>query len=331
MSGRWLTRIAAALLFLSLAAPTLPRLIAIVNNARTLLPLTYEARRARQMGPWYASIEKLRHELPKKEQIALIAPPRDLDAAIFANYYLYPIRTRLFAGRNAYRNAAPDPTRPNVIVAVNASHAEKTEYDILRDRDLRTGHRVVTMPKLSDPRTTFILPLASSVDGPSPDTFLIEGTLANPNATPAEVRATFWPKGLVRTITIPAHATAAYYDFVYQLFGIMSVGWMRVESSQPLRGAFYFANRGRGDATLLPNASEATAIAPGTLYRDTKVFIINPKDTRATAILNGESISFDPHASMSKPIASLPVVSGDVYAFVTTRELNGRTDFLWPQ
>jgi len=331
MSGHWLTRIAAALLFLSLAASTLPRLIAIVNNARTLRPLTYEARRERQMGPWYASIEKLRHALPKKEQIALIAPPRDLDAAIFANYYLYPIRTRLFAGRNAYRNAAPDPTRPNVIVAVNALHAERTEYHILRDRDLRTGHRVVTTPQLSDPRTTFILPLASSVDGPSPDTFLIEATLANPNATPAEVRATFWPKGLVRTIPIPPHATAAYYDFVYQLFGIMSGGWMRVESSQPVRAAFYFANRGRGDATLLPNASEATAIAPGTLYRDTKVFIINPKDTRATAILNGESISFDPHAFMSKPIASLPVVSGDVYAFVTTRELNGRTNFLWPQ
>ena len=117
MSVRWLTRIAAALLFVSLAASTLPRLVAIVNNARTLWPLPYEARREHQMGPWYASIEKLRRELPKKEQIALIAPPRDLDAAIFANYYLYPIRTRLFAGRNAYRNAAPDRTRPAILRA----------------------------------------------------------------------------------------------------------------------------------------------------------------------------------------------------------------------
>jgi hypothetical protein len=45
MSGRLLTRIAAAVLFVSLAASTLPRLIAIVNNARTLLPLAYESRR----------------------------------------------------------------------------------------------------------------------------------------------------------------------------------------------------------------------------------------------------------------------------------------------
>jgi len=332
MSGRWLTCIAAALLFVSLAASTLPRLIAIVNNARTLLPLPYEVRRERQMGPWYGSIEKLRHELPKNEQVALIAPPRNLDAAVFANYYLYPIRTRIFAGRNAYRNAAPDRTRPAVIVAVNGARAVRTEYDILRTRDLGAGRRVVTTPKLSAPATNFVLPLAASLDGPAPDTFLIEATLVNPTNTPAEVRVTFWPKGLLRTVVVAPRSTNTYYDFVYQLFGIMNSGWMRVESSQPLRAAFYFANRGRGDATLMPNAvTQATRIAPGPLYRDAKLFVINIKETRATAILNGESIPLDPHAFFSRPIETLPVVSGDVYAFVTTRELNGRTEFLWPQ
>jgi hypothetical protein len=332
MSGRWLTRIAAALLFVSLAASTLPRLIAIVNNARTLLPLPYEARRERQMGPWYESIEKLRAELPKKEQIALIAPPRDLDSAVFANYYLYPIRTRIFAGRNAYRNAAADRTRPAIVVAVNGARAERTEYDILRDHDLRDGHRIVTAPELSAPTTTFVLPLAASLDGPSPDTFLVEATLVNPNAAPAEVRVTFWPKGLVRTIVVPERSTKTYYDFVYQLFAIMNSGWMRVESSQPMRAAFYFANRGRGDATLLPNAIVgATRIAAGPLNRDAKLFVINPKETRATVVLNGAPIPLDPHAFVSRPITTRPIVSGDVYAFVTTRELNGRTDFLWPQ
>ena len=332
MSGRWLTRIAAAVLFVSLAVSTLPRLVRIVNNARTLLPLPYEARRERQMGPWYASIEKLRAELPKKEQVALIAPPRDLDAAVFANYYLYPIRTRIFAGRNAYRNAARDRTRPAVIVAVNAARAERTEYDILRDRDLAAGRRIVTAPELGAPATTFVLPLAASLDGPSPDTFLIEATLTNPTNVAAEVRVTFWPKGLVRTIAVAPRNTNTYYDFVYQLFGIMNSGWMRVESSQPLRAAFYFANRGRVDATLMPNAvKEATRIAPGPLHRDAKLFVFNAKQTRATAIVNGESISLDPHAFFSRPIERLPTVSGDVYAFITTRELNGRTDFLWPQ
>ncbi|MEA2337356.1 MAG: hypothetical protein QOE82_1363, partial [Thermoanaerobaculia bacterium] len=105
MNARWLTRIAAGLLFVSLAASTLPRLVAIVNNARLLMLLTYEARREHQLGSWYASVKKLREELPKKEPVALVAAPHDTDAAVFASYYLYPIRTQLYTGRNGYRNA----------------------------------------------------------------------------------------------------------------------------------------------------------------------------------------------------------------------------------
>ena len=48
----------------------------------------------------------------------------------------------------------------------------------------------------------------------------IEATIANPNPAPAELRATFWPKGMVRTMTIAPGATIAYYDFVHQLFGV---------------------------------------------------------------------------------------------------------------
>ena len=333
MNGRSLmVRIAGALLFLSLAATTLPRLGAIVQTARTLMPLPYEARRERQMGSWYASVEKLRHELPPNEPIALIASPHDIDAAVFANYYLYPIRTRLFAGRNLYVNATPDPTRPKTIVAVSAARVERTTYDVLRDRDLRAGHRVVTSPRLSEPASTFVVPLAASLDGPAPETFVIEATLVNPNPTAAEVRVTFWPKGMVRTVTIAPGATIAYYDFLYQLFGVRDRGWMRIGSSQPLQSAFYFANRGRGDAADLPNAIKpATAITPAPLYRDTKLFIINPNDTPASVMIGGESIPLDPHAFLSRPITALPAVSGNVYAFATTRELNGRTDFLWPQ
>jgi len=333
MSRRLLMlRVAGALLFLSLAATTLPRLVAIVDNARTLMPLPYEARRERQMGPWYASVEKLRRELPTNEPVALVASPQDIDAAVFANYYLHPIRTRLFPGRNSYRNATPDPTRPKTIVAVSGARAERTTYDELRDRDLRAGHRVVASPKLSEPSNTFIVPLAASLEGPSPETFLIEATFANPHPTPVEVRVTFWPNGIVRTAMIAPGATVTYYDFLYQLFGVRDRGWMRIVSSQPVRAAFYFANRGRGDATELPNAIKpGTAIVPAPLHRDTKLFIINPNDTPAPVVISGESIPLDPHAFISRPINALPTVSGNVYAFVTTRELNGRTDFLWPQ
>jgi hypothetical protein len=325
-------RIACALLFLSLAVTTLPRLVGLVNNVRKLLPLGYEARREKQMGPWYASVETLRRELPPHEQVALIAGPRDVDSAVFANYYLYPIRTRLFVGRDNYRNAAPDPTLPKTIVAVTADRVARTTYDALRDRDLRAGHRVVGAPTLSEPRRTFILPIAASLDGPAPETFVIEATIANPNPAPAELRATFWPKGLVRTITIAPGETAKYYDFVHQLFGVLDRGWMRVDSPLPLRAAFYFANRGHGDATLLPTITgPATGIVAAPIYRDTKLFVINPAATPVTAVVGGVSFPFDPHAFVSWPVTSIPRVSGDVYAFAATRERNGRTDFLWPR
>jgi hypothetical protein len=333
MNGRSLIPpVAGALLFLSLAVTTLPRLFALCENARTLLPLSYEGRRERLMGPWYESVETLRRELPANEPVALITAPRDIDSAVFANYYLFPIHTKLFTGRDNYRNRAWDPTLPKTIVFVTANHAERTTYDVLRDRDLRAGKRVVAAPELSEPSTTFILPIAASLDGPAPETFVIEATIVNPNPSPAEVQMTFWPKGMVRTISIAPGATASYYDLLHQLFGVLDRGWMHVRSSQPLRAAFYFVNRGHGgDATLLPNAtSAATSIALAPLHRDTKLFVINPNDLAATAVIADKSIAIAPHAFVSWPVAAVPRVRGDVYAFVTTRELNGTTDFLWP-
>jgi hypothetical protein len=333
MSGRSLIpRLAGVLLFLSLAATTLPRLVALVSNARALLPLRYDARREPQMGPWYASVKALRRELPANEAVALVAAPRDVESAVFANYYLYPIRTRLFRGRNEYRNSANDPTLPKTIVAVNADRVERTTYDALRDRDLRAGHRVVAAPQLGERSTTFILPMAASLDGPAPETFVIEATIANPNPTAAELRATFWPKGMVKTMTIAPGATIAYYDFVHQLFGVTDRGWMQLESSQPLRAAFYFANRGHGDATLLPNVTgAATEIVAAPIYRDTKLFVLNPNDTPGTIVVAGNPFPIAPHAFLSWPVTNVPRVSGNVYAYVATRQLNGRTDFLWPR
>jgi hypothetical protein len=337
-------RVVCALLLLSLAATTLPRLVARTRDALTLLPLSYESRRGRQMGAWYASIESLRRTLPKKEPVALVLGIRDTEAAIFANYYLYPIRTRLFAGRNDYRNAAPDPTRPKTIIAVTSERVERTSYETLRDRELQAGHREVAAPQLSEPATSFVLPIAASLDGAAPETFVIEATLADQNG-PAlssallerlprsnEVRITFWPKGETRTLRMEAGETVSYYDLVYQLFGVMASGWVRIDSTLPLRAAFYFVNRGRAGATRLPNVQHfATYIPAQPLHRDAKLFLLNFSDSIAVTTVGVETIPIMPHAIVTKSINTIPAVSGNVYAFVTTRELNGKTDFYWPE
>lgn len=283
------------------------------------------------MGQWFVSIETLRRTLPRAEPVALIATARDAEAAVFANYYLYPIRTRLFAGRDGYRDAAPDPTRPKTIVAFTAGRAERTTYDVIRDRDLRAGQRVVVTPHLSEPLSRFILPIAASIDGPAPETFVIEATIMNPNSVPSDVRVAFLPRGMVRTIRIAPGATVSYYDFVHQLFGVMENGWIDAGSTQPLRTAFYFVNRGRGDATLLPNVTGgAMKIPSGPLYRDSKLFVLNPYWIPTVAIVDGEVFPMKSGDFMSRSITAVPKVGGDVYAYVATREMNGKTDFLWP-
>jgi hypothetical protein len=324
MNARWLTRIAAGLLFVSLAASTLPRLVAIVNNARLLMLLTYEARREHQLGSWYASVKKLREELPKKEPVALVAAPHDTDAAVFASYYLYPIRTQLYTGRNGYRNATN----------VSGARAEQTTYNTLRDHDLRAGRRVVTVPQLSELSVRFILPIAASQDGPTPETFVIEATIVNPSPQRSFVDAHFLPKGDVRRFTIESGATVSYYDLVYQLFGVTGTGWMSINSTAPVRAAFYFVNRGRGDATLLPMNMPTmlkAKIPEGPLYRDSKLFILNPDWRLSVVTVGDETFPMMPGDLISRPVQSVPMVRGDVIAFATTRELNGRTDFLWPR
>src|SRR5207248_1839707 len=114
------------------------------------------------------------------QSVALITTERNLDSAVFANYYLYPIPARIFVGRDNYRNSAPDPKLPKTIVAINAAGAERVGYEVLRDRELRAGHCVVMKPQLGEPAVSFTLPIAASLDGPSPETFVVEATLVNP-------------------------------------------------------------------------------------------------------------------------------------------------------
>jgi len=71
-------------------------------------------------------------------------------------------------------------------------------------------------------------------------------------------------------------------------------------------------------------------IPPGPLFRDSKLFFFNPYWLPTVATIGDETFPMKPGDLISRPIQTVPVVTGDVYAFVTTRELNGRTDFLWP-
>ena len=313
----------------SLLVFTLPRLVELLRVANQLRTVSYERRREIVMGDFYKSIQAIQSRFPMSEPLALVPVTSAPEPEVFSNFYLYPRTTRLYVTWGAYRNAANDPKRPRIMVAVGDT-LRVTTYESMRDDWLRRTPLVVRRFELSEPRTSFTVPLASSIDGPWPDIYVIEARLANDGAEPAEVRATFWPAGDVARVSIPAHTTQTFYDMLFQLFGTRRLGWMRLESSTPLRAAFYYANPGRNEAARLPLVERPGAPASVKPGRDTKLWLINTSDVAAASRVGEQTVVLAPHGFNISSISAMPTVEGDLYAFVSTRDRIGRTTFSWP-
>jgi hypothetical protein len=270
------------------AGSSLPRLVTLLREARELRPLRYKARRDHTLGAFYASVKNLGGDEP----LALISPNANDDAAIFANYYLYPRRTMIFRGIDDYRANTGNPKRPASIVRAGAT-LERTTYAALRDEALRGQPRLTPNLQLSSPMQRFTLPVAVSTDGPPPDRYITEGAMANGGA-PARVTLTFEPFGLVKSIDLAPNERREFYDFVYQTFGVLEQGWVRVEATQPVSAAFAFVDRGRGDVSPIPLVTAPAQLAPERIPAGAKVW-----------------------------------TAGD-FTFASTRDANGRTHFIWP-
>jgi hypothetical protein len=270
------------------AGSSLPRLVTLLREARELRPLHDKLRRDRTLGPFYASVKNLGGHEP----LALIAPDANDDAAIFANYYLYPRRTTIFRGIDDYRANTGNPKRPASIVRAGAT-LERTTYAALRDEALRGQPRLAPKLQLSPPLQRFMLPVAVSTDGPPPDRYLTEGAIANGGA-PARVTLTFEPFGITKTIDFAPNERREFYDFVYQNFGVLEQGWVRAEATPPVSAAFAFVDRGRADVSPIPLITAPAQLPPERIPAGAKVW-------RA----------------------------GD-FTFASTRDANGRTHFIWP-
>jgi hypothetical protein len=85
----------------------------LVRESWAMFRLPYEERRERALGGDYAVMRRLASEIPRDAHVAIVLrQPRDIDRAIFLNYYLYPRKSRIFAG------GAP---RGRVVVIVDGS------------------------------------------------------------------------------------------------------------------------------------------------------------------------------------------------------------------
>lgn len=315
------------IVLLSLAWTTAPQLLHLAREATALAPLSRAERRARVNGAIVESVRRIKRVQPPAEPVALIG---SVDDTVLANYYGYPWLSRDFLTSDLYRAMAGQPRRPNTIVSVSSGLARLVTYAELRDARLR-GQRLVRGASLKPAPRTFVVPLAGSVDGLPPDTYVTEAEFANDAAEPARVRVTLLPEQKVQTLTIPPHGSVAFYDLVYQLFREMEVRWVTVESDQPLRAGVWFVNRGRNEIVPLPLAerwSTGTLTCPAA---ECKVWLLNRLDRGNDVSVDGHAVALTARGMTSLPFqGTAHVVShDDAFAFATTK--GPPTLFIWPE
>jgi hypothetical protein len=143
----------------------------------------------------------------------------------------------------------------------------------------------------------------------------------------------FWPSGRTSRLTIAPQTTTSWYDLVYQQFAVMEVGWLQIESSQPVAGTFAFVNRGRADVVPLPIDLHPGTPAVPPAGRDARLWLLNLTDQPADVTIGGATVSLKPHELVARPQpAGVPIAAAPgVYAFASARDATGATRFEWPR
>ncbi len=324
--GQVMRRELLAVLLASVAIPSLPRLMGDLRLARRLLPLSWEQRREAIMPGFYANVEALRRRVPPHEPIALIGTSRQsLDQAAFVHYYLFPHPTRTYHDRWAYVTADPK-SRPKIIV--NPAEVRVTSYAEVRNDEVRQSRIVRDFLLPADARNRFAIPVVSSTDGPPPVAYTVEGGLAGAGET--HVTLTLQPAGIIKKLTI--RGTQDFTDLVYECFGVMEfAAWVQVDSDRPLRAAFWFVNRAARTAApirLIDGPLRAPVAFP-ILPQPVILWLLNPGDSYVLAHAGSHSALVPPRTLMA--VNATGTVTGPVYAFLSEKQPDGQTRFIWPE
>lgn len=104
--------VAFAIVFLSLAWATAPRLFAIARDTVRLARVPVEQRHAEEFGTLLRSIQKL----PPVPVAVILRDKSDADLGIYVNYFRYPLTTRIYFSWDDYRR---DPRAPKVTATID--------------------------------------------------------------------------------------------------------------------------------------------------------------------------------------------------------------------
>jgi len=313
-----------ALLLASVVIPTLPRLVDLVREARRLLPLSVAGRREQMMSDFYPAIETIAREVPADKRIALIPATRDdRSDSVFINYYLYPHPTKIYYNRWQYQL---DRFKPDVIVSMTRT-PRVMSYADLRNLDVRRSRIVRDIQLPAETRVMFAIPIVTSTDGAPQVAYTIEGALASEDE--AQVTLTLQPANIAKRLTI--RGTRTFYDLVYECFGVTEfAAWVQVSSDRPVRSAFWLVNRtARVAAPLRLIDGPLKGPAPFPVVPKANLWLLNLGDDYTVAHAGSHPALVPARTVMA--INATGTVTGRVYAFITQRESNGQTRFMWPE
>jgi hypothetical protein len=330
-----MSRAVVGILFAAALWSSVPRMTRLALDATRFFPLSPELRMERALGSYYTSILRIRAHLRPEEPVGLSTRllERDIDGAIFANYYLSPNPTRLYATLDDWRTTVLiDPLQPKKLVRIDLGRTPEarlmTYLDIRAEEVSET--RVVRDPKPGSVAfRECVVPIALAIDGQPGNAWVTEGVIVSD--VDATATLTFFPGGESKTFALRARQPLILGDAVYAVASRLDIGWLRVGATAPVRAGFWYVNRGLAHAVSLP-LFDGIPTLPQRVAGGEKLWILNPADRAVDVVVNGERHVVDAHALAALASAEHNVIAGEqpVLAF-SARKQNGREMFQWPE
>lgn len=298
----------ALAVFLGAALFSLPGMVRLAQQTIELAPLPYEQRRARELGDFYTSLQTLEKALPPGDVNVFLMGPNAIDRGIFVNYYLYPRASHLYFGEMP----ANAPRHP-LLVTEATGPVRRTIV-----KDARVSSRAYR---------ELIVPIVTALQGG--DGYATEGIVEAERDT--RVTLTLMPSGATKTYAVRAHEPLLLNDLVHESFGVMTTGWLRVRSDEPVRAAFWFVNRGRAVAAPVPLVTDLPPL-PHRFAGGEKLWVLNPAATAVTARVNGREEVIDGGALRMFDAQELNEIDAGepLYSFTSTKTSDGNSSFIWP-
>jgi hypothetical protein len=293
--------------FLGALLFSLPGAVRLAQRMIELAPLPYEERRAHVLDESYPSLRALEKTLPPGDVNVLLLGPNAIDRGIFINYHLYPRASHLYFGEIP----ADAPRRPLLVTEAHGP-VRKT---IVRD-----------LPVSADAHRELIVPLVAALQGS--DGYATEAVFRAERD--ARVTLTLLPAGLEKTYVVRAREPLVFSDVVYECFGRMTTGWLRVRAEEPVRAGFWFVNRGRVVASPIPIITTIPPL-PHRIAGGEKLFVLNPGAAAVAARVNGHAEVIDAGALRLFSAQEVNEVDADapLIAFTSTKTEDGNTRFAW--